>query len=118
MLVANRSDLASESELAAFERYAAELWPAPLAVLRTQHGALPPELLDWPAGEGRAAAQPAPRARSHRSRAVDRGPPGALVALVARGRLLGRRLRDALASLAANPSVARFKGIFRTEEGV
>jgi hypothetical protein len=30
----------------------------------------------------------------------------------------GQRLRDALASLAGDPSVARFKGIFRTEEGI
>ena len=30
----------------------------------------------------------------------------------------GRRLRDALAALAADPAMARFKGIFRTEEGV
>ena len=52
LLVANRTDLASEAELAAFDRYAAELWPAPIAVLRTQHGILPRALLDWRAGEG------------------------------------------------------------------
>src|SRR5439155_11472040 len=30
----------------------------------------------------------------------------------------GQRLRDALGALAGDPAVARFKGIFRTEEGV
>ena len=98
VLVANRTDLASESELAAFERYAAELWPAPLAVLRTQHGALPPERLDWPDGEGRERP-PRTSAHSRRSRAVHGGPPRALVALVARRDLLGpapaRRARGA-----------------------
>src|SRR6185436_8190621 len=61
LLVANRIDLASESEVAAFDRQAAELWPAPLAVVHTKHGALAREQLDWPAGEG-----PRPRAeRAH-----------------------------------------------------
>jgi G3E family GTPase len=118
VLVANRTDLASESELAAFERYAAELWPAPLAVLRTRHGALAPEQLDWPEGEG-PRQRPAPgHAHDHAHAPSTEGhsarswlwPPDAVFS--------GRRLRDALAALVADPALARFKGIFRTEEGV
>ncbi len=116
VLVANRTDLASESELAAFERYAAELWPAPLAVLRTEFGALAHELLDWPAGEGprsegvRAHAHShAPSTEGHLARSW-RWSPDEIFS--------GRRLRDALAALAGDPEIARFKGIFRTEEGV
>jgi G3E family GTPase len=116
VLVANRTDLASEHELAAFDRLAAELWPAPLAVVHTKHGALAREALDWPSGEG-------PRAKRHRPHAHDPAPsteghharswrwsPEVVFS--------GQRLRDALAALAGDPSVVRFKGIFRTEEGV
>jgi G3E family GTPase len=118
LLVANRTDLASESELAAFERYAAELWPAPLAVLRTRHGVLPPERLDWPEGEGPRQRHGldhghnrdhAPSTAGHHARSW-RWSPDVVFS--------GRRLRDALSALVADPSVARFKGIFRTEEGV
>ena len=116
VLVANRTDLASERELAAFDRYAAELWPAPLRVLRTRYGALPRDLLDWPAGEGprsegvRAHGHShAPSTEGHFARSW-RWSPEVVFS--------GQRLRDALAALAADPSVARFKGIFRTEEGV
>jgi G3E family GTPase len=116
VLVANRTDLASENDLAAFERYAAELWPAPLAILRTRHGALPPERLDWPEGEGPRqrpthdhAHDHAPSTEGHRARSW-RWSPDVVFS--------GRRLRDALAALTSDPSVARFKGIFRTEEGV
>jgi G3E family GTPase len=116
LLVANRTDLASESELAAFERYAAELWPAPLAVLRTRHGVLPPERLDWPAGEG-PRRRPvhehehdhAPSTSGHHARSWHWSPEVVFS---------GRRLRDALSALVSDPSVARLKGIFRTEEGV
>ena len=135
VLVANRTDLATESELAAFERYAAELWPGPLAVHRTRHGALPPALLDWPAGEGpRAPAEHAQRAEGERrsARMAERHVahhghdhrPSTAGHLARSWRwspdtiFSGRRLRDALAALAGGDSpVARFKGIFRTEEG-
>jgi G3E family GTPase len=120
VLVANRIDLASDSELAAFDRYAAALWPAPITVLRTQHGILPRALLDWPAGEGphsegaavhgqRAHHDHDPSTEGHHARSW-RWSPDVVFS--------GRRLRDALAALASDPSVARFKGIFRTEEGV
>ena len=115
VLVANRTDLASESEMAAFDRYAEELWPAPLAVIRTQQGLLAREQLDWPAGEGprhragHAHHHHAPSIEGHAARSW-RWSPEVVFS--------GQRLRDALSSLAANPSIARFKGIFRTEEGV
>jgi G3E family GTPase len=116
VLVANRSDLASEAELAAFDRYAAELWPAPLAVVRTRHGALARELLDWPAGEGphRVPSREhvhhhEPSTEGHHARSWQWSPDVIFS---------GQRLRDALARLAGDSSVARLKGIFRTEEGV
>ena len=116
VLVANRTDLASASELAAFDRYAADLWPAPLAVLHTKHGVLPQDALEWPAGEGPRADRHrehahhhAPSSEGHHARSW-RWPPDAVFS--------GPRLREALAALAGDPSVARFKGIFRTEEGV
>jgi G3E family GTPase len=116
VLVANRTDLASDAELAAFDRYAAELWPAPLAVVRTQHGKLSPDLLDWPAGEGPRSERRhehdhhhAPSTEAHHARSWHWSPDVVFS---------GRRLRDALSRLAGNPAVARFKGIFRTEEGV
>ncbi len=118
VLVANRTDLATGSELTAFERYAAELWPPPLAVHRTRHGVLPRALLDWPAGEGpRSERQHEPHAHEHPPSTEGYGArswrwsPEVIFS--------GRRLRDALAALAGDDSpVARFKGIFRTEEGV
>jgi G3E family GTPase len=115
VLVANRIDLASEAELAAFDRQAAELWPAPLAVVHTKHGALAREQLDWPAGEGprhragHAHHHHAPSTEGHAARSW-RWSPDVVFS--------GRRLRDALSALAGDPAIARFKGIFRTEEGV
>jgi G3E family GTPase len=114
VLVANRCDLASDSERDLFDRYAADLWPAPLAVIRTRHGALARGQLDWPAGEGPRDRDPhahhhAPSTEGHAARSW-RWSPDVVFS--------GRRLRDALSHLAGNSSIARFKGIFRTEEGV
>jgi len=114
VLVANRTDLASESELAAFDRQAAELWPAPLAVLHTKHGALARERLAWPTGEGPRhrgghAHHHEPSTEGHQARSW-RWSPDAIFS--------GQRLRDALAAFTRDPAIARFKGIFRTEEGV
>jgi G3E family GTPase len=117
VLVANRVDLASDRELAAFERYAGELWPAPLAVVRTEHGRLSPDRLDWPPGEGPRSQQRhehhdhdhASSTEGHFARSW-RWSPDVIFS--------GQRLRDALAALAGDPTTARFKGIFRTEEGV
>ncbi|MGE4652723.1 MAG: GTP-binding protein, partial [Myxococcota bacterium] len=52
VLVANRCDLASREDLERFRALAGEVWPAPLAVVETEQGALDRVLLDWPEGEG------------------------------------------------------------------
>jgi hypothetical protein len=117
VLVANRTDLASEDELAAFDRHAAELWPAPISVLRTEHGILPRALLDWPAGEG-PRSQPHERPHAHRHAPSTEGHHARSWRWSPDVIFSGQRLRDALASLSRDPSAARFKGIFRTEEGV
>ncbi len=118
VLVANRTDLASEADLDAFDALATDLWPGPLAVHRTTHGALPPEAFDWPPGEGPRAEPHAsdghahhahdPSTDGHRARSWV-WPQDAVFS--------GRRLRDTLQSLAGEKGVARLKGIFRTEEG-
>jgi G3E family GTPase len=110
VLVANRIDLASDREIEAFDRYAAQLWPTPLAVIRTKHGALPLELLEWPPGEGprserhEHAHHHAPSTEGHHARSW-RWSPDVIFS--------GQRLRDALASLAGDPSVARFTSFRR-----
>lgn len=127
VLVANRTDLARDDEILAFERYADALWPAPLAVHRTTQGRLPPELLDWPEGEG-------PRAKPVRvdeNRDAGHGHPHGASTAGHRARswtwspdvvFSAARLREALERLARGAGdgapLARFKGVFRTEEGV
>ena len=117
LLVANRCDLAGDAEIEAFERYAGELWPPPLRIYRTQHGALPPEVLGWPPGEGARAPRQieelphlhADSTAAHRTRSW-RWSPDVVFS--------GRRLREALQKWAGGAEpLARFKGIFRTEEG-
>ena len=121
VLVANRCDLASEDERARFVAHAEALWPAPLAVHETSQGTIPVHLFAWPEGEGERA--PAKGQSHHHGHDHDHGDstaghaarswrwgPDAIFS--------GRRLRDALARLAKGEApVARFKGIFRTEEG-
>lgn len=52
VLVANRCDLAPAAAIEAFRAVAAAAWPAPARVLETSFGALPADILDWPAGHG------------------------------------------------------------------
>jgi G3E family GTPase len=120
VLVANRSDLCDAQALARFDAFARELWPPPLAVHRTSHGRIPAPLLEWPAGEGVAAARGAARAGGAHRHASTQG-------FAARSfrwepeRVFSReRLRVALAQLAAGAAGApleRLKGVFRTREG-
>jgi len=130
VLVANRSDLCSDSDLARFDALAAGLWPPPLAVHRTRHGRIPAALMEWPAGEGARlprsnapAAQTAHTAHDSQS-AQDAHAHGDFTArswrwspeLVFDTERLQRailRLREGL----AGARLARFKGIFRTQEG-
>jgi len=119
VLVANHSDLCDESDLEAFRRFAAELWPAPLAVHVTTQGVVPGELLDWPEGEGSRAPREmsghvhddAESTAGYRARSWKWSPE----VVFSRQRLSRALLR--LAEGEAGAPLARFKGIFRTEEG-
>ncbi|MCE2390092.1 MAG: GTP-binding protein [Proteobacteria bacterium] len=132
VLVANHSDRCSDQELESFETWAGELWPAPLSLRRTTHGRLDPEALDWPEGQGPRAPRAAEHAHDHahdhdhdhdHDHAYD-----STQGFTARSWLWApdvsfsrERLADALARLAtgrAGARLARFKGIFRTQEGV
>jgi G3E family GTPase len=119
VLVANRADLCGEDALAAFRELARALWPAPLATFVTSHGALPEALWEWPAGEGPRAPRAAHAAHAHphdstagyRARSW-RWSPEVVFSRERLTRALGRLAADGEAGL------ARFKGIFRTQEGV
>jgi G3E family GTPase len=120
VLVANRTDRCSAQELERFRRFAAALWPGPLRVHETRFGRLPPEWLEWPEGEG-----PRPRADTGERHAHSHASTeGALARSWRWGpeRVFSHaRLCQALARAAAGEAGAallRFKGIFRTEEGV
>ena len=118
VVVANHTDRCEADDLARFEARARELWPEPLAVHRTRHGRIPPELMEWPAGLG----EPAPRGGGgHRHAPSTQGFSVrswrfAPERVFARERLLGALER--LSAGAAGAELARFKGIFRTREGV
>lgn len=120
LLVANRCDLADDAEIEAFERIAGELWPPPLRIYRTEQGRLPPEVLGWPPGEGGRAPRQIEELPLHAhgdaSTAGHRARSWRWSSEVV---FSGRRLREALSKWAGGGEpVARFKGIFRTEEGV
>ena len=120
VLVANHTDRCSPGELERFDAWAGELWPAPLSVRRTTHGRLDSAALDWPEGQGPRT----PRAEGHSHEHA----PDSTLGFSARSwrwapeRSFSReRLSDALERLAAGGAdapLARFKGIFRTQEGV
>ncbi len=119
VLVASRVDLASQAEREAFRRFAAELWPAPLAILECEHGKLSAEHFEWPEGEGERA----PRLRSEpHSHHDDHDHHDSTAGFDARSWVWSpavvfsrARLVEALGDVA---SLERFKGIFRTQEGV
>jgi G3E family GTPase len=118
VVVANHTDRCGADDLARFEARARELWPEPLAVHRTRHGRIPAELMEWPAGAG----EPVERGRGgHRHAPSTQGfaarswhfPPDRVFDRERLGRALER-----LAAGDAGAPLARFKGIFRTREGV
>ena len=126
VLAANRVDLCSTAELEAFDTWARELWPGPLATLHTEHGKLPPEALDWPEGAGLRTARDVQQAddrgavHSHAGHSTAgyaarswSWPPETVFALDGVRRAIERGLRGE-----AGAPLARFKGIFRTQEGV
>lgn len=119
VLVANRTDLCGTEALEAFRAFAAGLWPGPIAVHETRHGALPPQALVWPEGEGPRAERPS-GGRNHRHASSEgyrarswKWEPATVFS--------AGRLREALERARrgeAGAPLARFKGIFRTLEGV
>jgi G3E family GTPase len=123
VLVANRIDLCDERALERFEAFAAELWPPPIAIHRTTRGALPAAVFEWPEGEGarlpRAAAEhvhahgvAAEPGAGHSVRSYRWSPE-----LVFSRERLARAALRASQGMAGAP-LARWKGIFRTDEGV
>lgn len=123
VLVANRSDLCSPQELEAFRAFAGELWPGPLATHETRHGEIPTELFDWPEGEGARAPERSSRpshahAHAHAHDSTEgfearswRWSPDTVFSR--------ERLVKALQGIAGGDlPLARFKGVFRTQEGV
>ncbi|HEY5658852.1 MAG TPA: GTP-binding protein [Myxococcota bacterium] len=114
VLVANRTDLCSASELEALRGFVEALWPRPLAVHETRFGALPEAAFAWPEGEGARAAgrERAPREHAHADSTAGfvarswQWPPHAVFS------------RDRLRQALDGAPLARFKGIFRTLEGV
>lgn len=119
VVVANRTDLCDEATLSRFDAWAAELWPAPLAVHKTHHGVIPTQMMDWPEGEGpRLPAESA--GHDHHAHSTVGFQAGswkwAPDSVFSRGRLLDAL--EALQAVAGIGALARFKGIFRTREGV
>jgi G3E family GTPase len=130
VLVANRIDLCDEAALERFRALASVCWPEPLAVHETREGRLPPEAFEWPGGEGarapRAQARSAP-ADAHAAGAHDHAAPSTADFAARSWRwapdvvFSHARLSSALARIArgeAGAPLVRFKGIFRTEQGV
>lgn len=116
VLVATRGDLASATQRDVFRALAKSLWPAPLLVLESEHGKLPSDAFAWPEGSGPKQARDAAATHSHRHDST--------LGFVARSWIWSPevvfshpRLRDALERGVAS-GLERFKGIFRTQEGV
>lgn len=121
VLVANRCDLADIDQLAAFDKLAASLWPAPLVVARTRNGVLPPEVWEWPAGAGPRAAEVAHDHGHDHGHAHASSRPASTSGYRAGSWVFPPDavfLWDALtAMLASAEGVMRFKGVFRTDLG-
>jgi G3E family GTPase len=124
VLVANRTDLASAEALARFDALAQTLWPQPLSVHRTTRGQLPPAAFEWPEQEGARL----PRAASGAPHAHDHAPHSSTSAHSVRSfrwspEVVFSRERVSRAALRAaeglaGAKLARWKGIFRTDQGV
>ncbi len=134
VLVANRTDLARPEALARFDALVSTLWPPPLSVHRTTRGVLPPEAFEWPANEGaRLLRGEAAHDHGHAHGAGhDHGhtKPGhastsahtvrslrwSPETVFSRERVSRAALRAAEGLAGAR--LARWKGIFRTDQGV
>lgn len=115
VLVASRVDLCSDPERAAFRAWAGELWPQPLAILESEHGKLAAEVFEWPEGEGeRAPRQRSAAAPPHHHDSTTGF--GAASWIWSPHVVFSRaRLVEALRGVSG---LERFKGVFRTQEGV
>jgi G3E family GTPase len=121
VIVANRIDLCSQEELERFDAWAAQLWPAPLAVQHAVQGRVPTALFDWPEGEGRARSLGAPASDDHGEAHSTAGFSARSWGWAPDRIFASDHLRSTLAELARRKGGARlerFKGIFRTREGV
>jgi G3E family GTPase len=122
VIVANRTDLCSADDLARFEAWVADLWPAPLAVHRTSHGRVPLELFEWPGGGAgaRSRTQAPGSAHAHAGHAHAGSSTAGFAARswVWPPEIVFERSRLEAALEAARGGLARFKGVFRTREGV
>lgn len=125
VLVANRTDLCDPEDVERFDRWAAKLWPGPLVVHHTTHARVPLELMEWPEHEGARLTRDAAGHHDHRNDhdhtgdstqgfraeswrwSVDR--------VFSRERVSRAVLR--MSEGMAGAPLARFKGIFRTDEG-
>ena len=129
VLVANRTDLCSAAELEAFDAWAGSLWPPPLLLRHALHGQLSPADFEWPESEGSRlprALSPAPGGAGHPHSHSSQG--HSTAGFAARSWrwapdliFSSERLRSTLTQLAkgqGGPPLERFKGIFRTREGV
>ncbi len=119
-LVWNRSDLATEDQLAAAEAWAAALRPEKLGVFRTSFGVLPDVVLDTPLPRGREVERATHAHRhAHESHEGYEGRGWAKgeerVFDAERLETLFEKLKTA--SLGLSGRVARAKGIFRTTLG-
>ncbi len=123
VLVANRTDLCNDEALARFDALAAQLWPPPLAVHKTTRGRLPASAFEWPAGEGArlpravgggpiAHEHPHASTSAHAVRSFRWSPD-----LVFSRERVARAALRASQGMAGAP-LARWKGIFRSDEGV
>lgn len=120
VLVANRTDLCSDETLAAFDAFTAELWPGPLAIHKTSQGVVPKELMEWPEGQGARLPRAADAPHEHHAHDSTAGFQArswqwSAERVFSRERL-GRAVLRMSEGLAGAP-LARFKGIFRTDEG-
>jgi G3E family GTPase len=139
VLVANRVDLAKPEALARFDALASALWPPPLSVHKTTRGKLPREAFEWPENEGprlpraadgsTSAIEPEhthePGAHAH---AHTPASPASTSAHTVRSfrwspDTVFSRERVSRAALRASEGLAgarlaRWKGIFRTDQGV
>jgi G3E family GTPase len=137
VLVANRTDLARPEALARFDALAESLWPRPLSVHKTTRGKLPAEAFDWPANEGARLPRSADGEASHPAHdhahgddthSHARAPHASTSAHSVRSfrwspETVFSRERVSRAALRASEGLAgarlaRWKGIFRTDQGV